>query len=223
VSGPLLFIIYVDELLQRLDREGREVSGAKVRVAAFADDITVWATGPCRTALVQKVQKALTVIEGWADCHRMVILGAKTEAILLTTEGKVHRRELDRMRCRLHIAGADLEYKSEVKLLGVVIDSGLTFKPHAEELKRKVSMRIHQLGRVAGTDWGAGAATLRSVYVSYIRSVLEYGSVVWYPMLSHQAVMSLEARQLSSARIITGCIRSTERDSLLLEASLHWR
>ena len=76
------------------------------------------------------------------------------------------------------------------------------------------------MGKIVDTEWGAGSAILRSTYISYVRSVLEYGLAIWFPFLSNQGLDSIEARQLSAAGIITRCITSTDRDSLLLEASL---
>jgi ribonuclease HI len=221
VSGPLLFLVYIDILLDRLEGIGEEEgAGTKLRAAAFADDVTLWATGSDRGALRGVMQKGLRMIDGWARFFRMTVSGEKTEAIILTTEGKTHMQEMAVKSRSLKIARRKVRYKSEVKLLGVVVDMGLTFRSHAEELKKRVAVRIHQLGGISGKDWGAGPATLRSSYISYVRSVLEYGSSVWFPFLSSQVLDSIEARQLTAARIITGCIRSTDKESLLLEAAL---
>ena len=47
-----------------------------------------------------------------------------------------------------------------------------------------------------------------------------YASPAWAPLLSETRLMALEAIQNKSARIMTGCIKSTDNTSLLLEANL---
>jgi hypothetical protein len=101
------------------------------------------------------LHKGLKMVDVWARFFRMKVSGEKTEAIIFTTEGKVHMEEMNKRFRPLKVARRKVGYKAEVKLLGVVLDMGLTFRSHSEELKKRVAIRIHQLGKIADTEWGA--------------------------------------------------------------------
>jgi hypothetical protein len=78
VSGPLLFIIYINSLSQRLS----EIEGLKHHF--FADDNTIWATGRDINQLASVIQKGLDVISEWSKEYDMPISVGKNEALLFT-------------------------------------------------------------------------------------------------------------------------------------------
>ena len=83
-----------------------------------------------------------------------------------------------------------------------------------------MAKRRQCLQALAGKSYGAHRRTLRTAYVTYIRSVFEYGAAVYFTHASPALRVKIEAEQNKCARIITGCIRSTNRSALLAEADL---
>ncbi|XP_065186193.1 uncharacterized protein LOC135817022 [Sycon ciliatum] len=65
---------------------------------------------------------------------------------------------------------------SEVKLLGITFDSGLSFKTHLHNTALKASSRLGFLRKAARVLDGAGK---RTVYRGFVRPVLEYAPLVW--------------------------------------------
>jgi hypothetical protein len=66
--------------------------------------------------------------------------------------------------------------------LGILLDEKLTFKPHSDMV---ISKAIGFLGFVKGRakeidyDW-----VTKQIYIPYVRSRLEFGSIIWMPYTS---------------------------------------
>lgn len=75
-----------------------------------------------------------------------------------------------------------LDYVSEIRDLGVILDEKLTFGPHIDKCVKKANRALGLLFRSFQKVGRGGYFNLSSVKVSYyahVRSVLEYGSVIW--------------------------------------------
>ena len=69
--------------------------------------------------------------------------------------------------------------------LGVILDVSLSFVPHVDNTVRKVKEKTRVLLRHLSTkEWGWTQDKLRQVYISYIRSVIDYCAPAWQPWLS---------------------------------------
>ena len=60
--------------------------------------------------------------------------------------------------------------------------------------------------------------SLNQIYISYVRPILEYSSIVWDNCTAEQA-RSLEKLQNEAARIVTGLTRSVSLERLYKEFS----
>ena len=58
--------------------------------------------------------------------------------------------------------------------LGVKLDRSLTFRHHLVALRKKLSSRVTLLRRLVGSEWGAGAKTLRIATLSLVYSTADY-------------------------------------------------
>ena len=211
VSGPTLFICYINDLAERLE----SIEGLKFGL--FADDLTLWSTNDDIKAAAKCIQKGIEIVGEWCKEYRMEMAPNKCEAILFSNwagDRAINRRP------KLKIGEWEVKYSEEVKLLGIILDSRLTFSKHINKTKREANRRCSQLKTLAGTDWGSCASNLRNLYTGYIRSVLEYGADIWGNGISETNMKKLETVQNMAARIITGCVYGTNTESLLLEADL---
>jgi len=59
------------------------------------------------------------------------------------------------------------------------------------------------------------------MYISYIRSILEYAAPVWNPCMSHTRVNKLQVLQNTGLSIVLGVPRSTRIDRLHLKPTYH--
>ena len=95
--------------------------------------------------------------------------------------------------------------------LRVKLYRSLTFRHHLVALRKKVSSRVALLRRLVGSEWGAGAKTLRIATLSLFHSTAEYCAPVWCRSAQTRLIDSVLNDAL---RIVTGCLRPTPTDHL---------
>ena len=209
VLSPLLFLVYVNDLVERLENHG-------VSVSAFADDLAVWWTGRSVDEGRRRVQCATDAVADWCREWLMTLSVSKCTVTLLSND--VRDREMLALSVWLH--GCELQREKNPRFLGVVYDPGFTFKEHVNRVVLKASAGVRLMRCLAGSDWGWCRDLLRTTYVALVRSVLLYGSAAWGPWVSATVWSMLERVQLAAARIIGGTLRSAPRESVLAEAGL---
>ena len=67
-----------------------------------------------------------------------------------------------------------------------------------------------------GRKWGADPSTLLTLYKSYVRSLIDYGSFIYFPK-SQQHIETLEKIQFTNLRALMGCRFSTPIDVIIAE------
>lgn len=82
-------------------------------------------------------------------------------------------------------------------------------------LKEKMSKRRACLTTIAGRSYGSHRSTLRIAYKSYVRSLFDYGAAVFFNHAAPAVRERLEVEQRRCARLITGCIRLTNKETLV--------
>jgi hypothetical protein len=81
------------------------------------------------------------------------------------------------------------------KLLGIILYSPcLNFIEHMKYLRDQCNNRINLLTALRATRWGTKKKLLRRVYISFIRSKIEYGCTV-FGRLSKKNLRILEVLQ----------------------------
>ena len=88
-------------------------------------------------------QKAINIAANWASEQEPQFSSKKTEIVLFT-----HKRNLDSVS--LSMNGSKLELFKEARLLGVTLDSKLTWKPHVTRITRKATTALKQCTKILG-------------------------------------------------------------------------
>ncbi|XP_042906414.1 uncharacterized protein [Parasteatoda tepidariorum] len=104
------------------------------------------------------------------------------------------------------------------KYLGFIVDPEFHCNRHIDSLVNRIRRRLNILKYIAGRDWGADSATLRTTYTALVRPILEYDFQV-YSCASASILQKLEKVQLSAARIISGLRNSCQSHILLYETN----
>ena len=91
-------------------------------------------------------QKAINIAANWASEHELQFSSKKTEIVLFT-----HKRNPDleflSMNC------SKLDFSKQARLLGVTLDSKLTWKPHITPITRKANTALLQCRQIVGKTW----------------------------------------------------------------------
>ena len=89
---------------------------------------------------------------------------------------------------------------NEVKLLGVTIQNDLKWESHIKDLEKRASAKLYMLRCLV--KYGLSQTDLLTVFVGYIRSLLEYAAPVWSGGLTQNQKDRLERIQKRALRII---------------------
>ena len=96
----------------------------------------------------------------------------------------------------------NIDIVKEAKLLGVILTDKLIWDKNTNELVRKAFMRMKLLNTAAG--FTKSKQDLKSIYLTFIRSVLEQSAVVWHSSLVKRNINDLERVQKAAVRVIMG-------------------
>ena len=206
--SPLLFLIFINDITE-YTKDGSTLS-------LFADDTAAWVfKGENKEEAERKMQENIDAISRWADDWKMTLNTDKTKVMVISSNSKDHK-----WKPSLFLKGEQLEVVKEYKFLGVIIDNQLRFNSHVAKTVAKCKRRNNLLRCLAGKDWGQSMESQKTLYVTYIRSALEYASPSWYPWISETARGKLEVVQNDSMRIMTRMAKKTPIDFLRLESGL---
>ena len=106
---------------------------------------------------------------------------------------------------QVKLADQVLPLENKPNMLGVTLDTNLTFTQHCNNITVKVQQRNNVLKALAGSSCDCDKETLLTTYQAIGSSILSYCIPVWTP--SHKDInwCRLRRAQNSALRISTGC------------------
>ena len=104
------------------------------------------------------------------------------------------------------------------KVLGVTLDTNLTFTQHCNNIAVKVQKSNNVLKALAGSTRGCDKETLLSTYQAIGRSILCFCSPVWTPSPKDTNWCLLQRAQNNALRISTSCLKMADVTELHQEA-----
>ena len=171
VLGPLLFLIYVNDLL---------MSELKGSIYSFADNTALVYSARTRDGLVWLINEDMKLISSWFYQHRMYPNLAKTKVITFGYKDPVDIRDRIWLHQSPSCAGdcgcKPLSQVHEIKYLGVMLDNKLTWSVQSQYLQsclRKLNYVLFYASRQFSKFH------LRKIYVALFESRLRYGIVNW--------------------------------------------
>ena len=86
------------------------------------------------------------------------------------------------------------------KILGTIIQNNLKWDSNTYRIVKKSYARMQLLWKLS--EFGASSNELKTIYIAYIRSILEQSCVVWNHSLTNQNTSDLERVQKSACKLI---------------------
>ena len=132
VLGPLLFIIYTNDLPHCL---------TKTKCILFADDTTIYASGKSLPVLYNTINTELTTLADWFKANKLSLNVTKTVYMIFN---KLGRNPID---AGLYIKLGDdiIKEVTHTKFLGLQIDNQLNWNEHLKHVKSKLSNTLYAL------------------------------------------------------------------------------
>lgn len=162
VLGPLLFILYVNDLLAN-SPEGEIVS--------FADDTALITTGKSWLDVEEKTNCQLNEVADWLALNKLSLNIDKTVFI---TFGNYCNSVPETMK--IAIKNKDVKRVEQCRYLGLVLDYRLKWDFHIELILKKTKYLVFIFRKLSKI---MKQKTLMIVYYALFHSILSYGIIAW--------------------------------------------
>ena len=122
-----------------------------VKRVCYADDITVWATGPKIPQLESMINNYLRDVSIYLKDNSLLISAPKSTVTLFTPDKHQFQMHPD-----IILEDTQLPLERSPKILGVIMDPSISFHKHCGYVSDRIDKRNNMLKALAGSSWGKG-------------------------------------------------------------------
>ena len=159
ILGPLLFIIYINDLSNICDDSN---------FYFFADDTALTVKSSSVEDLQSKINVLMPKVTKWFNANKLSINTKKTNFQIYSN------LVIDNFD--IYLNGSKIRREKEVKYLGVLVEENLKFNQHINNISSTVSKNIGVMGRVKSY---LSSRELLLLYNALVLPHLNYCAVVW--------------------------------------------
>ena len=165
VLGPLLFIIYINDIYN---------STKLGQFVLFADDTNIFVSDKCIKTVYNKANEVLKSVNQYMRCNLLHINIKKCCYMHFKPRGR-NPDIIDDSNI-LVLGQTTIKRVNETKFLGVTIDDKLSWQPHIKQLNSKLKCEIGKLNAIRNT---IPAELYDNLYHTLFESHLSYGITAW--------------------------------------------
>ena len=202
VLSVTLFAVAINSILEEVC--------PPVKKSLFVDDLAIYVTSYDAVSACEVLQKSINNISKWAENNGFRFSPAKTVAVRFTRSTR--KENIPNLKLNHTL----ITYEKEVKYLGMIFDSKLTWASHIDSLKIKVKKSLNILKVVSGFDWGADKKSLLRLYDALCRSKLDYGCQI-YSSACKTRLKDLDVVHNMGLKICSGAFRTSPIESVYVD------
>lgn len=178
----------------------------------YADDLAVYYSHKDAKVAQIKIQSACNQLNSFFEKIGLSVSEKKSEIVLFSRK---HTNE----DIQILMNGSRMPVSETFRYLGVVFDRKLLWNSHVKYIQEKCLKRINLLSCMAGVSWGSHPDIMVILYKGLIRSILEYGCIV-FDRMADTHMLKLERIQYRCLRIALGLMQSTHVQTLEIIAGV---
>ena len=197
--GPLLFIIFINDITHDLESE----------ITIFADDTTLLATGKDPNITAQMLNRDLLKISDWAARWKVTFNAKKSKDMIFSSKNLnnspptvLNETVIDRVSTHKH--------------LGLILSSKLDWSPQINEVCLKANRKLAVLKSVKLLS----RKTLDQLYKITVRSVIDYALPVYFKNIKLTDMARLVRVQYNAAKVVSGALHHSSIEKLNKELGL---
>ena len=202
--SPSLFNYYIADMLRPTP---------PVKRVCYADDITVWASGPKIPQLESMINKYLRDVSIYLKDNSLLISAPKSTVTLFTPD-----KHQFQTHPNITLEDTQLPLECSPKILGVIMDTSLSFHKHCNYVSERIDKRNNMLKALAGSSWGQEKETLLMTYNALGKSIASYATPVWSTNASDSSFKKIQTAQNAALRTVTGAHKMASIDHLHQES-----
>jgi hypothetical protein len=184
ILGPLLFIVFINDILTDINLTKK----------LFVDDTSLYLIVDDPQETAQTLNDDLVKLHAWSTKWLVNFNPQKTETMTIS-------RKLDKPhQPNLIINNTIISTVTEHKHLGLQLSDDGHWNKHIDMITKKAFSRVNILRKF---KFILDRKTLQTIYITFIRSLLEYADVVW-DTKTQILINKLENVEVEAARIVTG-------------------
>ena len=184
-----------------------------VKRVCYADDITVWATGPKIPQLESMINNYLRDVSIYLKDNSLLISAPKSTVTLFTPDKHQFQMHPD-----IILEDTQLPLERSPKILGVIMDPSISFHKHCNYVSDRIDKRNNMLKALAGSSWGQDKETLLMTYNALGKSIANYAAPVWSTNASDSSFKKIQTAQNAALRTATGAHKMASIDHLHQES-----
>lgn len=166
VLGPVLFLIYINDILVR--------HSLSHNIVAFADDALITYKGETWEGVYAEATRGINILRGEL-CKNLLSLNIqKTKYI--TFAPTVAGLPLGSNHIKIHDTGEKIDRVTHINYLGIIVDAHLKWNYHAEYLNGRIRRILPSLFIMRHI---LSLQNLFLIYRSFVESLLRYGIACW--------------------------------------------
>ena len=179
VLGPLLFLIYINDLPKVLNRFSTPV--------IFADDTSILFSHSNINDLSRNILTTIEILNRWFRANKLSLNFNKTHCIQFKTKATISDT------FTINYNNNFINNTLSTKFLGVVVDSALIWKNHIELLVKKLSKACYVIRNMKQY---LSITALKAIYYSFFHSLLSYGIIFWGNSSHSSSVFLLQKKAI---------------------------
>ena len=140
-----------------------------IKLIKFADDNTIYKSRPVVADLINGLNIYLSQVLNYINNKKVTVSTDKYTVTLFTPDTHEHH-----LHPQVKLADQVLPLEKKSKVLGVTLDTYLTFTQHCNNIAIIVQQNNNVLKALAGSTWGCDKQTLLTTCQAIGRSILSY-------------------------------------------------
>ena len=185
-----MFIIYINDIYN---------STSVGKFVLFADDTNIFVADKCKLKVFEKANRILESINSYMRCN-LLHINIKKCCYMHFTPKKKYIVVDDDNAINIVLGQNNIKLVREIKILGVIIDDKLSWKPHTKYLNSKLKCEIGKLNMMKHV---IPSELYKNVYLTLFESHLSYGITAWGG-ISNNLLQPLFITQKKCIRVMFG-------------------
>ena len=210
--SPILYLFYNADLL-----ESCESIRLRTSATGFVDDVNILTYSESTEQNCKKLAEIHEQCQKWARKHGSQFCPDKYELIHFSRTKKKFN-----MSAEVRLEGQSVGPKTDIRILGVRLDSALRWQAHMRSVEAKAVHMVNALRTITGSTWGCSLEAGKQVYETAVRPAITYAASVWHTpegVKGHRKGISAKLQKIQGKclRTIAGAYKATSTEALEVE------